>query len=42
MYINDLEDIDPDMAKGLIHILNNSVDGLSLDFTYTYNLLGEE
>ncbi|EGR32045.1 ubiquitin- hect domain protein, putative [Ichthyophthirius multifiliis] len=42
LYINDLEDIDPQMAKGLMDILQNSVEGLDLDFTYTINQFGEQ
>ncbi len=30
------------MAKGLIHILNNNVDCLYLDFTYVVNQFGVE
>ncbi|EGR29168.1 ubiquitin- hect domain protein, putative [Ichthyophthirius multifiliis] len=42
LYINDLEDIDPQMAKGLMDILQNSVEELYLDFTYTINQFGEQ
>ncbi|EGR30732.1 ubiquitin- hect domain protein, putative [Ichthyophthirius multifiliis] len=41
LYINDLEDIDPDMARGLQDILQNNVESLCLDFTFTFNQFGK-
>jgi hypothetical protein len=35
LYVEDLEDIEPDTAKGLLWILKNYVDeDLGLNFTY--------
>ncbi|EAS04336.2 kinesin motor domain protein (macronuclear) [Tetrahymena thermophila SB210] len=42
LYINDLEDIDPDLAKNLMWILDNDVSNLYLDFTYTHNDFGKQ
>ncbi|EGR31754.1 ubiquitin- hect domain protein, putative [Ichthyophthirius multifiliis] len=42
LYINDLEDIDPQMVKGLMDIFQNSIEGLQLYFTYTINQFGEQ
>ena len=40
--LNDLEDIDSDLAKNLRWILHNSVEGLELYFTYETEILGEK
>ena len=43
LYISDLNDIDPSLAKNLIWMLNNDIsqEDLCLDFTYIYSELGE-
>ena len=43
LYISDLDDIDPSLAKNLIWMLNNDIsqEDLCLDFTYIYTELGE-
>lgn len=40
LYINDLEDIDPEEAKNLIFVLNNNVDELELNFTLDRVIMG--
>jgi hypothetical protein len=40
LYVEDLEDIEPDTAKGLLWILKNYVDeDLCLNFTYEEQIL---
>lgn len=40
MYISDLEDIDPELTKNLLWILENDISELCLDFTYTNTQFG--
>lgn len=40
VYVQDLEDIDPELSKNLLWILENEVEGLDLDFTFTIKKFG--
>jgi hypothetical protein len=44
LYVQDLEDIDPSIANGLIWILENKIveDELSMMFTYEKECLGKK
>lgn len=41
LYVSDLEDIDPELSRNLIWMLENNVDDLMYDFSYVDNILGE-
>ncbi|EGR34353.1 E3 ubiquitin-protein ligase, HECT-domain, putative [Ichthyophthirius multifiliis] len=40
VYIKDLEDIDPELSRNLSWMLENEIDDLMYDFSYTENLFG--
>lgn len=45
LYVEDLEDIDPETAKSLKWILENDIgynDDLGLNFTYEFDSLGKK
>lgn len=45
LFVEDLEDIDPEMAKSLLWILKNDIgddDALGLSFTYESEVLGRK
>jgi hypothetical protein len=40
VYIKDLEDIDPELSRNLSWMLQNEIDDLMYDFSYTENIFG--
>lgn len=38
--MSDMEDIDPELTRNLLWMLENDVDDLMYDFTYTERRLG--
>ncbi|KAL4482579.1 hypothetical protein ABPG72_005822 [Tetrahymena utriculariae] len=40
LYVKDLEDIDPELSRNLMWMLENDVDDLMYDFSYVENILG--
>jgi len=43
LYVNDLQDIDPELSKNLTWMLENNMDDndLGYDFSYTIDALGK-
>lgn len=40
--MKDLEDIDPELSRNLVWMLENDVDDLMYDFSYVENILGQQ
>jgi len=40
LYVHDLEDIDPELSKSLVWMLDNDVEDLMYDFSYIETILG--
>jgi hypothetical protein len=41
LYISDLEDIDPELSKSLMHLLDIPVEDLYLTYTHNERVFGE-